>query len=63
MRQVNYEVMADNGYKFTTTSYAEATRTGNRIIKTFLTEPDRTPEEILAWYAWHRKKVKEKFNF
>lgn len=63
MRLVNYKVKAIDGSSFTTTSYAEATTSGNRITKTFLTEYEKTPEKQQEWFKRHREKVREKFNF
>ena len=63
MRTVNYKVRMENGFDFTTTNYAEATGTGNRIIKTFLTEPDQTPKEYLEKMSKHRERIRNKFNF
>ena len=44
MRRVNYKVRRGNE-TFVTTSYAEATADGVRIIETFLTEVDERTEK------------------
>ena len=45
MRRVSYKVKTADGTKFTT-SYKEATEGGNRIVKTYLTEVDLTPDKV-----------------
>ena len=45
MRKVSYRARRTDGTKFTT-SYKEATEGGNRIVKTYLTEVDLTPDKV-----------------
>lgn len=46
MRKINYDVINADGATFQTTSYFEAIKSGNHVIKTYLTEiDDRTDKE------------------
>ena len=58
MRRVNYEVVA-NGQTFYTTSYAEATKPGNRIVRTLLEQVDEKTPEQKAYAKWHAGKIHE----
>ena len=60
MRRVNYMVIGADGRPFHTTSYAEATKEGRRIAKTYLTEvrdPDdeRAVAEQVEFWRKHKK--------
>ena len=46
MRKINYDVINADGVAFQTTSYFEAIKSGNHVVKTYLTEiDDRTDKE------------------
>lgn len=46
MRTINYKVRTADGSIFSTTSYSVATEGGNRIVETYLTEVDLTPDKV-----------------
>lgn len=60
MRRINYKVMDVNGVVFDTTNYEEATRTGNRIVATYLTDVDLTSDKAKNAFKVHRLKVRAK---
>lgn len=45
MRKVSYRAIRIDGTEFHTTSYREATKGGNRIVQTYLTEIDERTQE------------------
>ena len=59
MRKVNYRVRKADGTKFHTTSYREATNSGNRIEETYLTEIDERTEEQKERARAHARKIQE----
>jgi hypothetical protein len=59
MRIVNYKVARENE-TFVTTSYAEATVNGNRIIDTFLTEFNEQSEKEKEYARKRARKIAEK---
>ena len=60
MRRVNYKVMDTNGVVFDTTDYERATVAGNRIVATYLTDVDITPDKAKNTAKIHRLKVRTK---
>ena len=58
MRAINYKVRTADGSIFSTTSYSVATESGNRIVKTYLTKVDLTPDKVKE----ARSKRVEKLN-
>lgn len=56
MRVVNYKVARGNE-TFVTTSYAEATANGNRIIDTFLTEFNEQSEKEKEYARKRARKI------
>ena len=46
MRTINYKMRTANGSIFSTTSYSVATEGGNRIVETYLSEVDMTPDKV-----------------
>ena len=59
MRLVHYIVKKADKTQFETTSYAVATKDGNHIIKTFLTDIDETTDKQKDEQKAHRTKVRE----
>ena len=59
MRLVHYIVENADKTQFETTSYAVATKDGNHIIKTFLTDIDETTDKQRDEQKAHRAKVRE----
>lgn len=59
MRLVHYIVEKTDKTQFETTSYAVATKDGNRIVKTFLTDIDETTDKQRDEQKAHRAKVRE----
>ena len=59
MRLVHYIVEKTDKTQFETTSYAVATKDGNHIIKTFLTNVDETTDKQKDEQKAHRAKVHE----
>ena len=59
MRLVNYKVRTKDGSEFTTTSHIEATKDGNRITETFLTDVSNWTDEKEKSAEEHRRKVDE----
>lgn len=57
MRRVNYKVKNQSGEAFFTTDYTVATKAGNRIVRTFLTEVDEKSPATKLWNTIHAKKV------
>ena len=59
MRRVNYKVRRGNE-TFVTTSYAEATADGARIVETFLTEVDERTEKEKEYAKARVRKIAER---
>lgn len=59
MRLVHYIVEKTDKTQFETTSYAVATKDGNHIIKTFLTNIDETTDKQRNERKAHCAKVRE----
>ena len=59
MRLVHYIVEKTDKTQFETTSYAVATKDGNRIVKTFLTDVNETTDKQKNEQKVHRAKVRE----
>lgn len=57
-----YKVRNNEGYEFTTTSYAEATKKENHLISTFLVKDDSEDEKLTAARKKHAHKIMEKFG-
>ena len=55
MRSVNYEVKTADGATFQTMDYTLATKDGNRIIKTYLSDIDEKTEK-------QKKRQRERVN-
>ena len=60
MRMVNYEAVTAEGKNFYTSNYKEATRNGNHIIRTFLTELDTRTEKEKEATRKRAEKFREK---
>lgn len=59
MRRVVYKARKADGTKFYTTSYREATNSGDRIEKTYLTDTNERTEEQKEWTRIHARKIQE----
>ena len=59
MRKVVYKARKADGTEFYTTSYREATNSGDRIEKTYLTDADERTEEQEEWARTHAQKIQE----
>ena len=59
MRKVNYRVRKADGTEFHTTSYREATNSGDRIEKTYLTDTNERTEEQKERARAHARKIQE----
>ena len=59
MRRVVYKARKADGTEFYTTSYREATNSGDRIEKTYLTDADERTEEQEEWARTHAQKIQE----
>jgi len=59
MRKVVYKARRADGTEFYTTSYREATNSGDRIEKTYLTDADERTEEQEEWARAHAQKIQE----
>ena len=59
MRKVVYKARRADGTEFYTTSYREATNSGDRIEKTYLTDADERTEEQEEWARTHARKIQE----
>ena len=59
MRRVVYKARKADGAEFYTTSYREATNSGDRIEKTYLTKIDERTEKQEEWTRIHARKVQE----
>lgn len=59
MRRVMYKARRADGTEFYTTSYREATNSGDRIEKTYLTDADERTEEQEEWTKIHARKIQE----
>lgn len=59
MRKVNYITKRQDGTKFITTNYAEATSDGNRISKTFLSEVKEENPKVKEWMRGHAQRIAE----
>lgn len=57
MRKVNYIAKKQDGTKFITTNYAEATTNGNRISKTFLSEVKEENPKAKEWMRGHAQRI------
>ena len=55
MRSVNYEVKTADGATFHTMDYTLATQSGNRIVKTYLSDIDEKTEK-------QKKRQRERVN-
>lgn len=62
MRTLMYKVRNDEGYEFTTTSYAEATKKENHLISTFLVKDDLEDEKTKEKRKNHANKIMELFG-
>lgn len=62
MRTLMYKVRNNEGYEFTTTSYAEATKKENHLISTFLVKDDSEDEKLTTARKKHAHKIMEKFG-
>jgi hypothetical protein len=62
MRTLMYKVRNNEGYEFTTTSYAEATKKENHLISTFLVKDETEDEKLAATRKKHAHKIMEKFG-
>ena len=59
MRRVMYKARKADGTEFYTTSYREATNSGDRIEKTYLTDADERTEKQKEWTRAHARKIQE----
>lgn len=59
MRKVVYKARKADGTEFYTTSYREATNSGNRIEETYLTEIDERTEEQKERARARARKIQE----
>ena len=59
MRKVMYKARKADGTKFYTTSYREATNSGDRIEKTYLTDADERTEKQKEWTRTRARKIQE----
>ena len=59
MRKVVYKARRADGTEFYTTSYREATNSGDRIEKTYLTDTNERTEEQKEWTKIHARKIQE----
>lgn len=59
MRKVVYKARKADGTEFYTTSYREATNSGDRIEKTYLANADERTEEQEEWARTHAQKIQE----
>ena len=59
MRKVNYIAKRQDGTKFITTNYTEATTDGNRISKTFLSEIKEESPKAKEWTRGHAQRIAE----
>ena len=59
MRKVVYKARRADGTEFYTTSYREATNSGDRIEKTYLTDADERTEEQKERARAHARKIQE----
>ena len=59
MRKVVYKARRADGTEFYTTSYREATNSGDRIEKTYLTDTNERTEEQKEWTSAHARKIQE----
>ena len=57
MRKVNYIAKRQDGTKFITTNYTEATTDGNRIFKTFLSEIKEESPKDKEWMRGHAQRI------
>ena len=62
MRTLMYKVRNNEGYEFTTTSYAEATKKENHLISTFLIKDDSEDEKTKEKRKIHANKIMELFG-
>ena len=62
MRTLMYKVRNNEGYEFTTTSYAEATKKENHLISTFLVKDDLEDEKTKENKKTHANKIMELFG-
>ena len=59
MRKVVYKARKADGTEFYTTSYREATNSGDRIEKTYLTDTNERTEEQKERARAHARKIQE----
>ena len=59
MRKVVYKARKADGTEFYTTSYREATNSGDRIEKTYLTDTDERTEEQEEWARARVQKIQK----
>ena len=59
MRKVVYKARKADGTEFYTTSYREATNSGDRIEKTYLTDTNERTEGQKEWTRIHARKIQE----
>ena len=59
MRKVVYKARKTDGTEFYTTSYREATNSGDRIEKTYLTDTNKRTEEQKEQARAHAQKIQE----
>lgn len=59
MRKVVYKARKADSTEFYTTSYREATNSGDRIEKTYLSDADERTEKQKEWARAHAQKIQE----
>ncbi len=62
MRTLTYSVRTNKGETFTTTSFAEATKEGNSIVKTYLVETRERNEKMSKIIADRASKILAKLG-